>query len=89
MEALDALTIGKACCAIGAGRQLMGEALSLGNGVLLHKKVGDTVREGDILFSVLAEIGGSPTVRSVRVLHALPVRARVAAVVSGLGPGVE
>ena len=29
--------------------------------MLLHKKVGDTLREGDVMFTVFAEVGGSPT----------------------------
>lgn len=56
---LDALAIGRACIGIGAGRQKMGEALSLGSGVLLHKKVGDELRQGDVLFTLFAEVGGT------------------------------
>ena len=55
---LDALQVGQACVAIGGGRQKLGEALTMGAGVLLHRKVGDSLREGDILFTLFAEVGG-------------------------------
>ena len=56
---LDALAVGQACVCIGAGRQAVGEAVTPGAGVLLHKKVGATLREGEVLFSLIAEVGGS------------------------------
>ena len=59
VASLNALEIGRACIGIGAGRQVMGEALSLGSGVLLHKKVGDPLRQGDVLLTLFAEVGGS------------------------------
>ena len=59
VERLDALVVGQACVAIGAGRQKLGEALTLGAGVLLHKKLGDSLREGDVLFTLFAEVGGN------------------------------
>ena len=59
MTALDALGVGQANVSIGAGRQLIGENLRLGSGVLLHKKVGDALREGDVLFTLFAEVGAA------------------------------
>jgi hypothetical protein len=43
---------------IGAGRQVVGEELSFSGGVLLHKKVGGLLREGELLFTLFAEVGG-------------------------------
>eukprot|EP00928_Gymnodinium_smaydae_P053837 TRINITY_DN37744_c0_g1_i1.p1 TRINITY_DN37744_c0_g1~~TRINITY_DN37744_c0_g1_i1.p1 ORF type:complete len:561 (-),score=79.08 TRINITY_DN37744_c0_g1_i1:136-1818(-) len=56
---LDALQVGQACVAIGGGREKLGEALSMGAGIILHKKVGDSLRQGDTLFTLFAELGGS------------------------------
>ena len=58
VRGLDALQVGQACVAIGGGRQKLGEALTMGAGVLLHKKVGDELREGDLLFTLFAEVQG-------------------------------
>mmetsp|Transcript_7403 Transcript_7403/g.20233 ORF Transcript_7403/g.20233 Transcript_7403/m.20233 type:complete len:562 (+) Transcript_7403:204-1889(+) len=60
---LDALAVGQACVAIGAGRRKLGEALTLGAGVLLHKKLDALLREGDVLFTLFAEVGGATAVR--------------------------
>ena len=32
----------------------------MGSGVILHKKVGRTLREGDVLYTLFAEVGGRP-----------------------------
>ena len=56
---LNALQVGQACVAIGAGRQALGEALTMGSGVLLHKKMGAELRQGDTLFTLFAEVGGA------------------------------
>lgn len=55
----NALEVGQACIGIGAGREVMGEALSLGAGLLLHKKIGDELREGDVLFTMFVEVDGT------------------------------
>lgn len=59
VTSLDALTVGRACVDFGGGRVQLGEALSLGAGVLLHKKIGDPLRQGDVLFTLFAETGGN------------------------------
>lgn len=59
VRGINALEVGIACIDIGAGRKQLGETLSLGSGVLLHKKVGDELRQGDVLFTLLAELGDS------------------------------
>ena len=45
VASLNALEVGRACVGIGAGRRLQGEALSLGSGLILHKKIGDPLRQ--------------------------------------------
>ena len=59
---LNALEVGLACIGVGAGRQQMGEALSLGAGLLLHKKLGEPLRQGDVLFTLFAAVGGEAKV---------------------------
>lgn len=60
---LDALAVGQACVAIGAGRQALGEAVTMGAGVLLHRKLGAALREGELLFTLFAEVGGSASTK--------------------------
>ena len=55
---LDALAVGQANVVIGAGKRLLGEQLTMGAGVLLHAKLGRTVKQGDVLFTLVAEVGG-------------------------------
>ncbi|OIO09702.1 MAG: thymidine phosphorylase [Elusimicrobia bacterium CG1_02_63_36] len=59
---LDALTVGRAGVALGAGRDKMEDALDFGAGIVLDKKVGDRVRKGE----TLAWIYASDAARSAR-----------------------
>ena len=54
---LDALDVGRAVLRLGGGRERKGETIDHGVGVLLHKKVGDSVRRGDILAEVIHREG--------------------------------
>jgi len=47
MTALDALLIGRAAVALGAGRDKKGDQVDLSAGILLHKKPGDAVLAGE------------------------------------------
>ena len=47
MTALDALLVGRAAVALGAGRDQKGDAVDLSAGILLHKKPGDAVSAGE------------------------------------------
>ncbi|MDQ0507756.1 pyrimidine-nucleoside phosphorylase [Peptoniphilus ivorii] len=58
IQALPASEIGILSRDLGAGRITMEDALDLGSGIYLTKKVGDAVREGD----VLAVLYGKPGV---------------------------
>lgn len=51
---LDALTIGRAGVALGAGRDKMEDALDYGAGIVLEKKIGDPVRKGETLARLYA-----------------------------------
>lgn len=51
---LDALLVGQASTALGAGRQRAEDRVDPRVGVLVHRKVGDEVRAGDVVFTVKA-----------------------------------
>ncbi len=51
---VDAYTVGICASGLGAGRKKKGDRVDHGVGVLVHKKTGDPVTEGESLFSVLA-----------------------------------
>ncbi len=51
---LDALTVGRAGVALGAGRDTMDDRLDFGAGIVLLKKVGDRVKKGEALARVYA-----------------------------------
>lgn len=51
--ALDALGVGMAAKALGAGRQRKGDPIDLAVGVSLRKKLGDAVLAGDVLAELL------------------------------------
>ena len=54
---LDALDVGRAVLRLGGGRERKGDTIDHGVGVLLHRKVGDSVRRGDILAEVFHREG--------------------------------
>ncbi len=59
VHALNAREIGQATMKLGAGRTRVGAAIDLAVGVLLHKKLGDPVREGESLCTVFDNWHGS------------------------------
>ncbi len=52
VSAIEANQIGLASQHAGAGRSMMGESIDSSAGILLHKKVGDQVAEGEILATI-------------------------------------
>jgi pyrimidine-nucleoside phosphorylase len=52
VSALDALLVGRAAVALGAGRDKKGDAVDMAAGILLHKKPGDPVSAGDTLMEL-------------------------------------
>jgi len=61
---LDALSIGQAAVALGAGRQTKGESVDPVAGLTCLKKPGDSVEKGDVLARLHA--GGDPDLEAVR-----------------------
>jgi len=55
VESIDALEIGLACVEVGAGRKRMREKIDPNAGVLLKKKVGDTVQHGECIAVLQAD----------------------------------
>ena len=52
MTALDALLVGRAAVALGAGRDKKGDQVDLSAGLLLHNKPGDQVQAGEPLIEL-------------------------------------
>lgn len=52
VDSIDARSIGLASQHSGAGRATKEDSIDLSAGILLHKKVGDPVRKGDLLATV-------------------------------------
>jgi len=54
---VDALAVGLAAWRLGAGRARKEDPVSAGAGVIVHRKPGDTVKAGDVLFELRADDG--------------------------------
>ena len=52
VTSLDALLVGRAAVALGAGRDKKGDAVDLSAGILLHKKPGDAVTTGEAVMEL-------------------------------------
>lgn len=52
IESINALSIGEAAMLLGAGRATKEATIDLGVGIVLHKKVGDTLSKGDVLATI-------------------------------------
>jgi pyrimidine-nucleoside phosphorylase len=46
---IDALAIGLASMTLGGGRETLDDVIDMAAGIMLEKKVGDEVNEGDVL----------------------------------------
>ncbi len=55
IEFLDALEIGFTCIMIGAGRTRVDEVIDYKAGIVLRKKVGDTVNTGEVLATIYTD----------------------------------
>lgn len=89
VSAIDALAVGMASKALGAGRQVKEDAIDPAAGVLLHKKLGDPVTTGEPLATVctngdraamdtaVEQIRSAYTIQSEVVQPAPLIRARV------------
>lgn len=54
VKALRARAIGYACVVLGGGRSRMEDTIDFGAGIMLEKKVGDAVRQGEVLARLYA-----------------------------------
>ncbi|MFK3984566.1 thymidine phosphorylase [Micromonospora sp. NPDC050397] len=79
VAAVDAYGIGVAAWRLGAGRARKEDAVSAGAGVVLHRRPGDRVRAGDVLYELRADAASRiPAARTaadaaVTVADAAPV----------------
>jgi thymidine phosphorylase len=66
VASVDAMAIGLAAWRLGAGRARKEDPVSAAAGVLLHRKPGDEVRAGDVLYELRADDAGRiPAAREV------------------------
>ena len=54
IKEINAETIGKISCALGAGRKTKSDKIDLTVGIVLHKKVGDCIKNGEVIATVYA-----------------------------------
>ena len=54
IKEINAETIGKISCTLGAGRKTKADKIDLTVGIVLHKKVGDYIKNGDVIATVYA-----------------------------------
>lgn len=52
LEQLDALSIGRGCVLLGAGRNTLDDIIDPAVGVILRKKLGDTISKGDVVLEI-------------------------------------
>jgi pyrimidine-nucleoside phosphorylase len=52
---VNARVAGETSVDLGAGRQRKSDAIDHGVGILVHSKVGDYLKKGDLLFTILAK----------------------------------
>jgi len=76
VEAIDAGAIGLAAMALGAGRARKEDVIDPAAGVVLRKKVGDAVRQGETLAEVHAADAARAEAAVARVVAAYTIAAR-------------
>jgi pyrimidine-nucleoside phosphorylase len=71
LQSIDAREIGETAVSMGAGRARKSDPIDYGVGIRVHRKVGDAVQAGDVLFTLYARDTDSlPAVRE-RLIKAL------------------
>jgi thymidine phosphorylase len=70
VKAVDALAVGQTALMLGAGRILEDDTVDYGVGVIVHAKVGDRVKPGDILATVYARSVSQAQAAAGRILSA-------------------
>lgn len=70
LKMINAREVGETSVGLGAGRAKKGDTIDHAVGIIVHRKVGDPVEAGDILFSVHANDAGKLAEAKERLLHA-------------------
>ena len=73
LTSVDAAEIGRAAVDLGSGRAKKGDAIDHSVGLVIHRKVGDEIAEGDALFTVHAnnEADGAQAEARAREAHVI------------------
>lgn len=74
VQYIDTEHIGRAAMTLGAGRAITSDSLDLAAGIVLHKKIGDTVEKGEPLATVHANDPHKLAVSIHRIQTAIRVR---------------
>jgi pyrimidine-nucleoside phosphorylase len=67
---LDAMAVGLAALDLGAGRKNKGDPVDHAVGIVLHKKIGDSVGQGEDLYTIHAQSEESADFAQARLLEA-------------------
>ena len=70
LTSINAAEIGRAAVDLGSGRAKMGDAIDHSVGLVIHRKVGDEIAEGDALFTVHAKHEADAAQAEARALEA-------------------
>jgi pyrimidine-nucleoside phosphorylase len=71
MKEVNAREVGETSVELGAGREKKGDPVDPAVGILVYKKVGDPVKEGDVLFTIHANDQEKLGRAKVRLLNAV------------------
>lgn len=70
LASIDAREIGLAAVDLGAGRQKKGDSVDHAVGVLVHRKVGELIHAGELLFTIHARTQAAVDQAQMRILSA-------------------
>jgi pyrimidine-nucleoside phosphorylase len=73
LKEVNAREVGETSVELGAGREKKGDPVDPAVGILVHKKVGDPVKEGDVLFTIHANDQEKLGRAKVRLLNAVRI----------------
>jgi len=76
LKEVNAREVGETSVELGAGREKKGDLVDPAVGIIVHKKVGDPVKEGDLLFTVHANDEEKLGRARMRLLNAIKIAPR-------------
>lgn len=76
IKEINARTVGEVSVAMGAGRAKKEDTIDHSVGLVIHKKVGDWVERGDLLFTIHANNPNSSVDTRTKILNAIVVSAQ-------------